>query len=500
MAKKKTSADYWREREDKATEQYQRNEAELKRRLDRIHDRTRENIQKEIDSELARYAGKEEISIAEARKRVDAMDVAAFAEKAKRYVQEKNFTDQANQELRLYNLTMRMSRLELLKAKVGLENIACADEMEKELRKALGDRAYQEFRRQAGILGKTVDYNDPKVTEAIVNASYMGATFSQRIWTRQKQMKHDLDKLVTKSLMQGKGTVEVARELRKTFDVKKYEAERLMRTELARVRMSAQESTMKSNGFDEYVYMADANACPICRALDDTHYKLSDKKPGENFPPLHPNCYCTIAPYVDEEEYEDWLQMLGDKGTTEEWEIVKELKRLTAEWADQLPPELLDSVQKYTHSDKPRGAAMDMFRLLNQALRTGKFDELDPKLKQHAEYISLAIARQSMPMRVTVHRGVSLAEFENILKRGQSGEGFTIEQYMSTTVLRRVAYPQNKEGYYFEIRVPKGARAAYLQEVSLVKSDYEVLIDKGVKYRIVKIDGKKLFLEVLLDG
>ena len=77
--------------------------------------------QKEIDAFYGRYADKEQITLAEAKRRVSKLDIAAYQRKAKRYVADKDFSKQANEEMRLYNLTMKVNRLEMLKANIGLE-------------------------------------------------------------------------------------------------------------------------------------------------------------------------------------------------------------------------------------------------------------------------------------------------------------------------------------------------------------------------------------------
>ena len=51
------------------------------------------------------------ITRSEAMKRACEMDVKAFYRKAKKYVKEKDFSPTANKELKLYNLTMRVNRL-----------------------------------------------------------------------------------------------------------------------------------------------------------------------------------------------------------------------------------------------------------------------------------------------------------------------------------------------------------------------------------------------------
>ena len=71
-----------------------------------------------------------------------------------KYVKEKNFSDAANEEMRLYNMTMKVNRLEMLKARMGLELVSGFDELQKFFDEKLTDRTLEEFERQAGILGK----------------------------------------------------------------------------------------------------------------------------------------------------------------------------------------------------------------------------------------------------------------------------------------------------------------------------------------------------------
>lgn len=86
-------------------------------------------------------------------------DIEALGRKAAKYVKEKNFSQQANDEMRLYNMTMKVNRLEFLKAQIGLEMVAVFDELQKYYDEILTDRAISEFERQAGILGKTIQNN-----------------------------------------------------------------------------------------------------------------------------------------------------------------------------------------------------------------------------------------------------------------------------------------------------------------------------------------------------
>ncbi len=72
----------------------------------------------------------------------------------------------------------------------------------------------------------------------------------------QDLLKNDLNKLLQIGLIQGKNPKTLATELRKRFNVKQSDAERLMQTELARVQIDAQKKSYIENGFEEYEYIA----------------------------------------------------------------------------------------------------------------------------------------------------------------------------------------------------------------------------------------------------
>ena len=224
----------------------------------------------------------------------------------------------ANEEMALYNLTMKVNRLELLKANIGLEMIAGTDELNKYMAEILQGRTEDELKRMGGILGKSVKANSKKAA-AIPNASFHNATFSDRIWMYQDLLKADLSKLLQTGLIQGKNPRALASELKKVFDTSTYNAERLMRTELARVQTEAQKQSFERNGFEMYEFIANSGCCDICQGLNGKHFKVKDMMPGENAAPLHPHCRCSVAAWEDSEEYEAWLDYLENGGTTEQW-------------------------------------------------------------------------------------------------------------------------------------------------------------------------------------
>lgn len=119
----------------------------------------------------------------------------------------------------------------------------------------------------------------------------------------QVLFKSELDKQLWQGLIAGKHPQVLARDIRKVFNVSRSDAERLMRTELARVQTDAQMRSFEENGFEWYMFLSlGSRACEVCRALNGKKFKVKDMLVGENAPPMHPNCRCSTAAAMGDEE------------------------------------------------------------------------------------------------------------------------------------------------------------------------------------------------------
>ena len=141
------SKTYWAKRETEALKHYITDEKEYDRQIKRIYQDMLDSCQTQINEFYGRYAAKEGITLAEAKKRVSKLDIEKYERKAKRYVRDKDFSDKANEEMRLYNATMKINRLEMLRANIGLELIAGHDELEKFMAGILRGRTEEELKR-----------------------------------------------------------------------------------------------------------------------------------------------------------------------------------------------------------------------------------------------------------------------------------------------------------------------------------------------------------------
>lgn len=304
------TSDYWRERELEQIRRSLMTDEQYAARLREIHNGALRSIQDQIDAFYGRYATKEGITMAEARKRISRLDVEEFSDKAAQYVRELNFTTRANEELRLYNVTMKINRLELLKKNIELELIAARSAEELFLFERFTAAAQAEYERQSGILGMTVNKN-AKELERLVNADFLGASWSDRIWADQTVLRSEIDKLLTRGILQGTNPTVLARELRKTVDATIYNSERLLKTELARIQSEVFQDSMDQASIQKYEYVAEPGACKICAPLNGKLFDLSAAQAGVNMYPMHPNCRCSSIPYFDREAWDADLRARG---------------------------------------------------------------------------------------------------------------------------------------------------------------------------------------------
>ena len=140
------SLTYWKLREEEALKHYIQDEKDYAKEIDRIYAEMLDSVQEQINSFYGKYATAEGISLAEAKKAVKTLDIKEYERKAKRYVRDAAldrkanggktnkkgyyFSPKADAEMRLYNATMKINRLEMLKANIGLETVKGFDELE----------------------------------------------------------------------------------------------------------------------------------------------------------------------------------------------------------------------------------------------------------------------------------------------------------------------------------------------------------------------------------
>lgn len=293
------SFEYWRNREHKTIDEIEKNQEKFLKSISDEYDKALEDIEKEISRNFLKYSKDNLLTISELMKKADKFDVIKFNEKVKKYIERGEY-DNSIDYLMLYNLKIRVNRLEFMKAKIYFEVDKLTDKLKSEYKKKLKKETIEEYKRQSGILEPHIDYSDNTVAK-IVNSSFHNATFSQRLWGNGESLKSIINTTANRLILQGVHPDKMISELRKLFGVSYSEARRVLITESARVQGDVQLDSIEQAGFKSYVYIAERRACVICGSLNGKVFLVKDKEIGLNMYPMHPHCRCRIAPYEDED-------------------------------------------------------------------------------------------------------------------------------------------------------------------------------------------------------
>ena len=204
-----------------------------------------------------------------------------------------------------------------------------------------------------------------------------------------------------------KNARELAPKLEKTFGSSKYAAERLLRTELARVQTDAQMESFKEGGYDHYMFITvGAAACPVCTALNGKVFNVKDMAPGENAPPMHPNCRCSTAAYMDRGGFEKWI----DSGAMENNVPLESFTMLRREYNDAKHDEKVVFDEHYSEKkgeDENRGAEL-LTRYFGGQIKLKKntFDSLSPDYEWNGRLWDLKTPVTTKGIDKLVHHGV----------------------------------------------------------------------------------------------
>lgn len=275
-------------------------------RIAYIYNELLRNINKEIQGQITRFSDSQGISINEARKRIEKADVEDYKYLAKTYVKDKDFSQKANREMKLYNITMRLNRLEMLNQMVRLHIIGTGSKVENELQDHLIKGSIDEYKRQASILGLNVNQTGiERRARFIVGQDYHNAHFSDRVWRDTRELSRRIERNIEAVVIQGKNPREFAKKLRDLVskDIKNITnaTERLAYTESGRVWIQTQMEAYKDGGYEYLEIMTEPTACSHCSPHNGDIVKISEAVEGDNIPLWHPRCRCTTVAHFKEE-------------------------------------------------------------------------------------------------------------------------------------------------------------------------------------------------------
>lgn len=173
-----------------------------------------------------------------------------------------------------------------------------------------------------GNYGESVVFGapSPDQVKAVLNAEFNGKDYSARIWQDRDKLARELKDMMAAAIINGENSRIVAQKLAQRMGVEFSHAQRLIRTEQSRILNEATLNSAKDAGAEKYQFVAivDDRTCGRCMRKNGKIYRITEKKVGQNFPPLHPYCRCTtIARFEWEDDEDDTPDTPNDDSATQ---------------------------------------------------------------------------------------------------------------------------------------------------------------------------------------
>lgn len=130
-----------------------------------------------------------------------------------------------------------------------------------------------------------------------VGAYWAAGNYKDSCWTDKARLAEALEEQISESFLSGKSYVRMARAIQDEFGVSFRKAERLVRTETSYAAGQSRKKAYQDIGWKTYDFITalDKRTCDDCGDLNTNQTLPLDKaEVGVNYPPVHPNCRCTI--------------------------------------------------------------------------------------------------------------------------------------------------------------------------------------------------------------
>ena len=308
---------YWDERKAALDAQMERDEARLKERLAARYDAELSRLEREIASYYARFG---EDGVIEYRKLLSALDEADRALLIERMDEFARKHPRWAHLMPVRESIYRLDELEGLQASVYVQQAEIGAMDADDLKAHLEAQAVRYANLAAERLGFGSSFYavDSAVVAATVGAKWaQGKSFSERVWGDRSKLAAYLNDDFAKLVARGAKYDQCVKELGQRFgNVSRRDMFRLVYTEGTFVSNEAHAKVMERS-FDRYALScADSNACKVCREVQSAQKaspaRFADRRPGANFPPLHPWCRCSYT--VEVADWDEWIEDMSAKG------------------------------------------------------------------------------------------------------------------------------------------------------------------------------------------
>lgn len=309
------NADYWRQRARINSDAAHAEANEYIAQLEEIYRDAVMSVKADLDRWYGRFADNNQITLAEAKKRLTEGELEEFHWTVDKYIKaaEEHGLDPAWQQ-KLENASARyhISRLEAIQIQIQQQaELVYGNQTDglDELLRRIADNGYNHaaFDVMKGLgMGWDFAKLDQKRLDAMLKKPWTsdGKTFTDRCWEGKANLIDGIQRELVQSLMRGDSLVKTRDHIAQRFGVSKYKAGRLAHTEATYFNAVSTQACYEDLGVEkiEILETLDKHTCEICAAMDGKVIDKKDYQPGVTVPPFHPNCRGTTCPWFDDME------------------------------------------------------------------------------------------------------------------------------------------------------------------------------------------------------
>ena len=320
-------SDYWSRRQAQRMFEYMVGSEEVADEISKLYLKSSRYLSYELDKIYNRFRKKHHLSETEARRLLDKMQNKASLDELKRVLsQEKDDVVKAEllaeleapaYQARLEHLQQKQNQIDMVMREVyGQEKVRntsfYVDLANESFYKSMFD-----IQQRAGY-GFSFSAVTAEKIDRVLNSRWSGMNYSDRIWRNTTGLAQTLKEELLLSLITGRTDRETAEIIQNKFATGASTARRLVRTEASFLANEMEAESYKECGIERYIYIAtlDVRTCKEdCAPLDNKRFLLSERKIGENYPPMHPWCRCTTIADISSEELAQMKRWARDPAT-----------------------------------------------------------------------------------------------------------------------------------------------------------------------------------------
>lgn len=306
-----SSLEYWKKRYEEEMERAMHQADGPKKDLRKYADTVIRRLEKDINDWYQRYANENGMSLADAKKQLDARELKAFnmdLEEYRAIAERDELSEEHKKMLKQASARQQLDRVQELYINTVQELESWAKYQDSTISDLLSN-VYESSNYRAAWMTQSMkgQYDmyaqvDHRTIQRIIDSPWTpdGKNFSARIWDNRKQLATSLQNDFIQALVAGDGTATMSEAIAKRMNTSYNNANRLVETELARVHSQAFMDCMAELDIDAVEILAtlDNKTSPICRRMDGKYVQCKDAKPGITIPPFHCHCRSTTVPYI----------------------------------------------------------------------------------------------------------------------------------------------------------------------------------------------------------